>query len=408
VGQHRLRIVHISDLHARGPRERDASRRERVLGAAWDENLAAIRSAGPVDLLCFTGDLAFSGKTDEYGGDPCPAASPFTVAEFLHRTLVGLGLERNQLFVAPGNHDVDRDVQKADWRSLRDLTRQLSHDEAELFSRWLAGGKPPHGFEPALRERLLARQGAYRSWVATHLRPSLLPTQRAAADGLPLGHPLLGYREPVRPSALPFDVHVIGLDSAWLAGDDDDARKLWLTDDQVLRLAGDERGRLLKGFRLALMHHPPGELADGERSEWLLSERVDLLLRGHLHEPEVRTVVDPQRAFRMAAAGCLYESDRYRNGMQIIDAVLDDAGRPLRYDLWFRSWSPQGHWHDDDGVYRSSSGGHVGWEMVPQPARPPRIHPRAGDVFVGRRDELLALRKALFPGQPERGPRPQP
>ncbi len=61
------RILHISDLHERGPREPEPFRRRRVLGDAWKRNLDALLNDGAIDLVCFTGDIANWGQPDEYG-----------------------------------------------------------------------------------------------------------------------------------------------------------------------------------------------------------------------------------------------------------------------------------------------------------------------------------------------------
>ena len=77
------------------------------------------------------------------------------------------------------------------------------------------------------------------------------------------------------------------------------------------------RGEPLDGFRLALIHYPLTELADGTYCQRLLADRVDLLLRGHLHEPEPAEWADPDRRLRQVAAGCLYEghgADRVLHG----------------------------------------------------------------------------------------------
>lgn len=113
--EHRLSILHISDLHARstdvselpdGAQERrlrqvnrEAASRHRVLGDEWDENLRALYPAGErPDLVCFTGDVADWGLRSEY-----------TEATKLVRRLVDvLGIERSQIYVVPGNHDVRR------------------------------------------------------------------------------------------------------------------------------------------------------------------------------------------------------------------------------------------------------------------------------------------------------------
>ena len=150
-----------------------------------------------------------------------------------------------RLFLVPGNHDIDRSVSPGAWSGLRGCAAQLG---GLALSRWWAGGDAPFGVSANWREEVLQRQEAYRTWVAKTLgRGVLLPELS--------GHGRLGYRATVRLPGHPFDVHVIGLDSAWLCGDDHDADKLRLTEDQVMRLAGDRRGDPLPGFRLALMHH---------------------------------------------------------------------------------------------------------------------------------------------------------
>jgi 3',5'-cyclic AMP phosphodiesterase CpdA len=106
-----LRLLHISDLHVGGNEGPDGWRRRRVLGDAWAANLDALLEDGPLDLICFTGDLAFSGKAEQY-----EALTPF-IADLLHR--VKLPLDR--LFVVPGNHDIDRDLAKAARKALREL-----------------------------------------------------------------------------------------------------------------------------------------------------------------------------------------------------------------------------------------------------------------------------------------------
>src|SRR5688572_8139265 len=60
-----LRILHISDLHAAGPRKQPW-RWQRVLGDAWKRNLDELLEEGAFDLVCFTGDVANWGKADEY------------------------------------------------------------------------------------------------------------------------------------------------------------------------------------------------------------------------------------------------------------------------------------------------------------------------------------------------------
>ena len=63
MGDRILRILHLSDLHAGMPGA--AWRRTRVLDA-FRQNLDDLVKEGRIDLVCFTGDVAWSGKTEEY------------------------------------------------------------------------------------------------------------------------------------------------------------------------------------------------------------------------------------------------------------------------------------------------------------------------------------------------------
>jgi hypothetical protein len=54
------------------------------------------------DLIFATGDVAYSGKADEYK----------LAIRFFDDLLAAAGLEKQRLFVIPGNHDVDRDLRE--------------------------------------------------------------------------------------------------------------------------------------------------------------------------------------------------------------------------------------------------------------------------------------------------------
>ena len=388
--EHHLRILHISDLHERvaldwmdDARQRRVhlgqAARHRVLGAAMAAALAEIRQAGPLDLVCFTGDAADWGLAEEFG----------LATARLHSILAALGVPRQRLFVIPGNHDVQRLPAADTWQTLRGM---VWNEQAGL-SDLMAGVSVPRGLPADARAAVLTRTAAFWAWVAGDLgRADLLPADNP--------HGYLGYR--VAPDlGLPFAVHLIGLDSAWLCGDDHDAEKLLLTQYQLDALTAGGDGAPLPGFRLALAHHPLAFLADAADARRRLADRVDLVLHGHQHDPIAEDHADPDRALRVLAAGSLYEGDRgdrWLNSFHVVDAVLDEAGRPLRYDVEFWGWSERGHWHRTGAMYKAAPDGHLRWwtalglERRP-PASPP---PDLKTVFVGREDELADLERALL------------
>src|SRR5581483_39663 len=361
MSEFKLRALHISDLHERGPRERSGWRRRRVLGDAWKRNLDTILQGGEVQLVCFTGDAADWGLAEEYE----------RATDFFSATLERLNLDPERLFLVPGNHDISRTVQPAVWKSLR---RYLPALHPQDVSRWLSGESGiPRGAKAGHADAVIERQSAYREWLKAMGREALLPSHSP--------HGRLGYRSTLRLPSWPFDIHIIGLDSAWLAGDDNDSGKLRLTEDQVMVLSTDG-GESLGGYRLALMHHPLEELADGGDCRRLLADQVDLLLRGHLHESEPQTGADPERTLRQLAAGCLYEGqreDRYPNSCHVVEIRLDHCGRPLGYEVWFRGGAERGHWFNDDRLYTGSSNGRISWyigSLSPKPS--PLVAPPNG------------------------------
>lgn len=381
---HTFSVLHISDLHERGAREEEWARRYRVLGDAWRRNLDDLCAEGAIDIVCFTGDLVDWGKTEEYEN----------VTPFVDELLAQLQLDYGRLFVVPGNHDIDRSIGRSEWERLRS---NLDETNAQQVARWLElkQGKAPRGFEDHWRDAVLQRQANYRRWLQKIGLNSQVPEHSGRR---------LGYRIALRLPALPFDIQVIGLDSAWLAGDNSDAGKLRLTDSQVLSLCADskKRGRPLDGFRLALVHHPLTDLADGGECRRRLAESVDLLLRGHLHDTEPELWADPDHTLRAIAAGCLYEGDagdKYPNSCVLARITCDDLGQPLSFELRFRTFSPRsGSWFDDGSLYREA----------PQGRLKIRLDASTSEEFQPKKESVVPRepREVLVPASPPSPPPP--
>jgi DNA repair exonuclease SbcCD nuclease subunit len=149
--EHRLRVLHISDLHVRGPRETEGWRRRRVLGDVWERDLDDLVKDGiPIDLVCFTGDAADHGTQEEYG----PAT------EFVEATLARLHVPKERFFVVPGNHDIHRRTSQAAWKQLGSLLPDVPAIER---SRSLRGGAMPRGLRDKQREQVVERGAAFKN-----------------------------------------------------------------------------------------------------------------------------------------------------------------------------------------------------------------------------------------------------
>lgn len=348
---HRLRILHLSDLHERvlldGMGE---ERKARIKLTEVDRRIVLDESnlldllrdqIGKVDLLCFTGDAADWGLPGEFA----------KAGERLRRIMDATGTPADRLYIVPGNHDVQRKVAAEAWSGLR----KLGYGSAVVreISDWMAGFGSVRGGDAAWRDAIATRTAAFWQWVDGGLgRGALLP------DRSP--HKRLGYRVEVPGLDLPFKVQILGFDTAWLCGNDSDRGNVYLTSGQVKLLARDtDTSHPLAGFRLALMHHPLAELADGKECFRLLAPCADLLLHGHQHDPIAEIVTDPDRQLIVLATGSLYadEAERWINSFHVIDAWLDDHGRPLTYDVTFWGWSERGHWHRTGALYEQAKDG---------------------------------------------------
>jgi hypothetical protein len=376
----RLRILHLSDLHMGQERGAARWRLRDVLGQAWRDNLDAIAQDRQVDLVCFTGDLAFSGKPEQYR----------EAGEAIEFLLQQLNLDKSRFFCVPGNHDIDRDLEADAWRQLRD-----AHDvRPEDFDPWIAGGRAPPGCEDAWIDAVLLRRRAYDDWLTTFGLDHLRPQHHR--------HGRLGYRITFAPGELDnaAPLHIVGFDSAWLAGDGDDREQdianLRLTREQAGRLLSDDNGDPLTGHAIGLVHHPFSYLIETESQSMLglMSRKgLGLLLHGHLHDLRMSRWSDPDHGLYISSAGSQYQRNDVPNTIHLIDVALP-AGQPMRpATLWVRAWDGDGgHWYSDNKRYRHMVDGRL--KLTPDDPVP--FTPTPG-TFVGRTNELDQLRAALLP-----------
>ncbi len=374
-----LRILHLSDLHMGQERGAARWRLRDVLGQAWRDNLDAIAQDRPVDLVCFTGDLAFSGKPEQY-------REAGEAIEFLLRRLK---LDKSRFFCVPGNHDIDRDLEEEVWRKLRDANDVRPED----FDPWIAGQRTPRGCDDRWRDAVLLRRGAYDDWLTAFGLDHLRPVHHR--------HGRLGYRITFAPGELGnvAPLHIVGFDSAWLAGDGDDREQdnanLRLTREQVGRLLSDDNGDALTGHTIGLMHHPFSNLIENESQSMpgLMSRMgLGLLLHGHLHDLRLAEWASPHHGLYISSAGSQYQRNDVPNTIHLLDLDLSSGEKLRPVGAWVRAWSPEGFWHDDNSRYAGMRNGRL--QLVSETTVP--FTPTPG-TFVGRTNELDQLRAALLP-----------
>lgn len=235
------------------------------------------RYSGPQapDLLFITGDIAFSGKPEEYA----------LAEDFIHRLSEALSISEDRLFIIPGNHDIDLDLEEDAVAGARIIL--TSSQEVDRFL----------GNE-SRRRTVFARERAFREF-ANRFSSTPLYTSSSYAHTRTLQ--LRGVR-----------IRVLMLDSAWLAGGgDSDTGTLLLGERQVLDCVEPPDGCLT----FALIHHPFAWLQGFEQVpvENLVIGCAQICLRGHVHSPDLREVGVSSRRLTTFTAGAAFQDRTAQN-----------------------------------------------------------------------------------------------
>lgn len=92
------------------------------------------------------------------------------------------------------------------------------------------------------------------------------------------------------------------------------------------------------------MHHPLSWLTEWDQRavQPALRARVGVLLRGHLHDPDLNLVATPHHRLVELPAGCVYDGSSYPNSVQFVEVEPGGGGRAhvrtWRTDAW--AWVP--------------------------------------------------------------------
>ena len=325
--------LHLSDLHLCEPKTGwDAHRVLRPL----IKNLQQLeRRHGLLpQLMFFTGDAAFGN----YGSGPgSTLAEQYQEVEtFLTeiRQAFSTEIPKENLFLVPGNHDVDRSEvtdQETKWienEATADTVTQLIKDNKKSWKGFM--------------DRLKTYRQFLQSNGYTHLLDDpdrLIYSQIREFHGIKLG--------------------IGGFNSAWNCSRDKEKGKLWLAADW-------QNGTIVKSLqkqqaelKIALIHHPPGWFVEQEgallRSQ--MERDFDFFLHGHEHQDWVNSINDHH--VRIAGAAC-YEGSGEENGYNFVRLNLETGDMEIwlrKYDEHGGGWIPRiiAGKTNNDGLWRIPS-----------------------------------------------------
>ncbi|WP_158682311.1 metallophosphoesterase [Sphingopyxis sp. MG] len=249
----------------------------------------------PVDGVVVTGDIAFSGKANEYRD----------ASEWLAQITDALGCKETSVHVVPGNHDVDRKKISPGVHAIIDQVMEKGQEALDLYLS-----------DETDRERLYDRFSEYRVFAAGYGCRLDREGGAAGTKDFPLRNGL--------------KLRFIGMNSALICrGRDEDAEpgKLFLGAKQRAVSMDDGVEQII------LMHHPISWLADGPDSWNYFKNRARIFISGHEHRPDlgVDEIEGNGTVLRIDSGATVPPKGEDGHGytFNIIDLALDDQNAAL-------------------------------------------------------------------------------
>lgn len=303
--------LHLSDLHL--CKLKTGWDAHRVLsGLKPDLKVMEATYGLSPQFIFFTGDAAF-GQLGKKKGEKL--ADQF---EDAHQLFEGIRkafkkpVPRSNVFLVPGNHDVDRNQAKPDqtnWLDNQTDPKVVTKLIQTADVQWV---------------RYMHRLNAYRTFLThygyTHLLKDtnrLICAEIRKVQGMKIG--------------------IACLNTAWSCCRDskDEKAKLWLGGDWQV---GELTAKLQKvDFRIALTHHPLNWFSEREDPIVLrlIEREFAFYLHGHEHQGWVDQKADGH--VRLAAAAC-YDRSEKENGYNFVRLNLETG----LGEVWLRRYDPSG------------------------------------------------------------------
>ena len=304
--------LHISDIHFHPKTLWSADSTRLALRNFLKAQIQKKVISKPDFIVC-TGDIAYgelpkSTLTQQYG---------YAKSFLLNDLCRDMGLDKDHVFLIPGNHDTDRSkvltVAQESWHERARKSRDHVNEICGWFEHLAADVKD------AMR-----RLDSYQSFIE---------------ENLPLQHDVDGRASYARTIEIRGKkVGIAGFNSAWTCYGDSDDRNLWIA--AAPQLARAEHDLEDCDVRLGLIHHPMDWLNEADRE--VLKKRVpntfQFWLHGHAHDQWVTAEQDGPVTIGAGAIGAETAEEFGVNFVELDLELRTGVAHLFKYEKVANGW----------------------------------------------------------------------
>lgn len=290
--------LHLSDMHINSVNATDQKTIFSALVKDIEQQIIDYKIS--IDMVFFTGDVAFSASPEDY----------HLALDLLNDMCSSLVLNKNTFFIVPGNHDVNRekvskirDDQRKEFAERKDIDNVVKNRKE--MDKYL--------------ERFDNYSDFINTFSSTRARIRSRTTLRMDSDDYYYGKVL---------DIKGVKVGVIGLNSVWAShGGRNDSNNIYVSNLQInsaLNLVSDS------DLKIVLMHHPISWLWETDQfdTENILNNHCDIILHGHIHRMNIQLIQTTKGNQIRIPAGAIFDGARVSSCYNI--TTLDTVREVIR------------------------------------------------------------------------------
>ena len=310
----KLQWLHLSDIHYNF--DNYDTQRMREISLEYIRKLAV-----PFDFIVITGDIRYRDKS--YTGE---------TIEFIRQVMKACGVQKDNLFIVPGNHDVKRNSRRN--RLIKgtlvaddpcEEVNRLDKDEPETYNELISGQDDFFAFYKQLLDREYPKGQLH--FVEKRSGYSIVHVNTCLVSGM----------------------------------DGEDTQSRLIIGQKKLHTA--LKGIDKNAFNIAIGHHSVECLNSEEQRRFMnnLSDaRVDAYLSGHVHQP--KAIFDTNNINNIYLFGCgSGMSDKYSHVGMITGIMEMESGQG---SVTFHKWEPvEEYWHRAVDLGRKAPDGVVEFKI---------------------------------------------